>query len=100
MQDILEFNDCVVSQYGHFSQVELKVVILENNIETTVPISFLSDYSGLSLSMLWSDAGIVDYKQRGLFDLYYATGNNMTFDQTNKSLTILDKSNKEVIVYI
>lgn len=63
MQNILEFNDYVVEVYGHFAQVELKVVVPEKKIDRKVPISFLSDYSGMSLSMSWGLAGVMNCQE-------------------------------------
>lgn len=99
MQNILEFNDYVVEVYGHFAQVELKVVVPEKKIDRKVPISFLSDYSGMSLSMSWLTAGVADYQALGLLDLYYTTWDNMKFDQVNKSLAITDPNGLLVMVY-
>ncbi|MGY3779217.1 hypothetical protein [Isobaculum melis] len=90
MMNILAFNDAVVAKYGHFAQVMLEVTIEEKNIVITAPISFLSDYSGMSLSILWEKSGIDNYQAIGLQDLYYTTHDNMTYDSNEQTLTVID----------
>ncbi len=99
MQNILEFNDYIVGRYGHFSQVNLKIEVPEINFSTKAPVSFLSDYSGMSLSVMWQTAGISNYLELGLLDLYYTTWDNMIFNKDEKSITIIDPKGMKVVMY-
>lgn len=97
MMNILAFNDYVVEKYGHFAQVMLEVSIKDlDNLVISAPISFLSDYSGMSLSILWEKASILDYQEKGLLDLYYTTHDNMTFDSNENTLTVIDPKGMEL----
>lgn len=99
MQNILEFNDYIVKTYGHFSQVNLKIEVPEISFSIKAPVSFLSDYSGMSLSVMWQTAGISNYSELGLLDLYYTTWDNMTFNKNEKSITIIDPKGMKVVMY-
>lgn len=96
MMNILSFNDYVVEKYGHFAQVMLEVSIKEKDLVVTVPISFLSDYSGMSLSILWEKAGIENYIELSLVDLYYTTNDNMTYNSNDNTLTVIDPKGMEL----
>ncbi|MEG0285132.1 MULTISPECIES: hypothetical protein [Vagococcus] len=99
MQNILEFNDYVVEKYGHFAQVEIHIVIPDKGIDKKVPVSFLSDYSGMSLSVSWLMAGVSNYQELGLLDLYFTTWDNMTYNEADKSLAIIDPNGVLVMMY-
>ena len=98
MMNILDFNEYIEAKYGHFSQVMLEVSIAEKNLVVSAPISFLSDYSGMSLSILWESAGVENYQELDLFDLYYTTHDNMTYDEGNHTLTVVDPSGVELVI--
>ena len=100
MNDILDFKEEVEKKHGHFIRVILNVTIEEKNIVIQVPITFLSDYSGMSLSIMWETAGLSHYKDLGLLDQYVATWDNMTFSEESKSLKIRDKDGLELVVSV
>lgn len=100
MMNILGFHDYIVEQYGDFKQVLLTIEIPEKELVfNQVPVSFLSDYSGLSLSMLWEDAGVENPLESGLYYQYFTTGENMTYVEDDHRLIMVDPEGKQVIVY-
>ncbi|MGO3731581.1 MAG: hypothetical protein ACTJHC_00235 [Vagococcus sp.] len=98
--DILDFNDSVEEKYGHFSEVGLKVTVKDKSISTIIPVSFLSDYSGMSLGIMWESVGFTNYEDMGLFGLYYTTWDNMRFNKEEKILHIKDINDMELIIEV
>lgn len=100
MNDILDFKEEVEKRHGHFIRVPLQVKIEDKKIITEVPATFLSDYSGMSLSFMWENAGLNNYIELGLLDQYFATWDNMTFSEESKSIKIRDKKGLDIVVSI
>jgi hypothetical protein len=53
----------------------------------------------MSLSVMWQTAGISNYLELGLLDLYYTTWDNMIFNKDEKSITIIDPKGMKVVMY-
>ena len=96
--DILTFKEQVEAKHGPFALVPLKVLVEEKGIDTEVPVSFLSDYRGMSLAIMWESIGIENFESLGLAGIYYTTWDNMKYDEEELAIIIQDEGRPVVVL--
>lgn len=69
-------------------------------LELNVKITIVYDNMGQKINILWEDSGIKNFRDLGLFGVYWALYNTMEFDDDENVLSIYSSdSNKIVKVY-
>lgn len=96
--DILTFKEQVEDKHGPFAQVPLKVLVEEKEIDMDIPVSFLSDYRGMSLAIMWESVGIENFESLGLAGIYYTTWDNMKYNEEELAIHIQDEGRPTVII--
>lgn len=98
MMDIFDFSDFIEEKYRVNTDTKLKVRVPSKHISQIIPVTFLSDYSGASVGILWEDADISNYEALGLLGMYHTTGKNMVYNKDEQSLTIDNGDGHMIII--